>query len=1192
MSLAKFEGQLAGYKLLQRIGAGGYGEVWKAEAPGGLAKAIKLIYGYLGEERASRELKALQRIKEVRHPFLLSLERIEIFDGQLAIFTELADSSLKERFQQCQDAGLPGIARSELLNYLRDAADALDYMSEHFSLQHLDIKPENMLLLGGRIKVADFGLVKEIENVTVSMMGGMTPVYAAPELFDGRPSRHSDQYSLAIVYQEMLTGNLPFPGKTTTQLANQHLHNEPLLLSLPPGDRPIIARSLAKDPLERFPSCKDLIDSLFAAASSHANNNVAPPLKPQAQRCSTVNFTQVCDTKSRPGHAAYDECHHAIPADSARQEGISSPAESLAGIASDDILPSLDKILTAADRPSSSSPESVPAASDDSWLKIEGKAAFTPLPPLNIKAAGSLRPVLVIGAGGAAGRVLGKLQERIRDHWEDDLPAFQMLLLDADSRALAGKPAPGAIDLPSGSKLPVSLRRLEKYHEISAELLRWLDRRWLYNLPRSGRPEGLRPLGRLAFVDNSEEILLRLRAILGQLLAPESLEITSQLTGLPVGSPEPEIYLISSLGGGTGSGMIFDLAYAVRQALAEMEQRSVAVRGILTFSTPRHPDEKKLALANAHAALRELQHYSSSSASANKPFDEIYCVEWGENLDDSQFEGAAERTADYLFAATLAPQRIFFDACRAASAVSPATNSSPEDATRTPNVKSFGLRQLICSRKAVPQIWVDYLCRKIVDRWRGEEKCNARFPSMLSPEDSADASPLLKSSNRNADAENGPPDVSDAKGTLSDLRHRICGRLSTANNVLNKADFSKMLEDSCSESALAHGEPINLLPRHVLQAINLLLGPVRPLGEWVNSPESSMQKNVCEMLGPLTSVEIRNLGEKILQSGGSLPGGFASASANIENILAEVRREDEQNRRSQKHLLEIIGINGKILSAQPVSLSSSRKSWWPFGSSAKVRLALAPGWLEYADCRRELTLLQIDSFILQALKARLSALNEKLRELQHDLQRLAFQYPVEKLPTVDAEEASLRIVYDELRARAAELVRICDERCRGLALMESSAAYLSDDGDFQLVQSADKMLRHSAEEVLLECLRPMMAEVWTREAAAGSVKVWEDIFESAKPLFDDCKGTARILLSAPEPLIAPLRQICLASTGCEPTALISAEEQILVCYELEHLSLPLVAVHCLKDQPELSSLARRLHTRNDVPWSLLQPLPG
>ena len=108
-SMCEVAEPIAGYVLRERIGAGGYGEVWKAEAPGGLHKAVKIVFGCLGEERANTELKSLNRIREVRHPFVLSLERIEVIDGRLIIVSELADASLKDRFQECREAGLPGI---------------------------------------------------------------------------------------------------------------------------------------------------------------------------------------------------------------------------------------------------------------------------------------------------------------------------------------------------------------------------------------------------------------------------------------------------------------------------------------------------------------------------------------------------------------------------------------------------------------------------------------------------------------------------------------------------------------------------------------------------------------------------------------------------------------------------------------------------------------------------------------------------------------------------------------------------------------------------------------------------------------------------------------------------------------------------------------------------------------------------
>src|SRR6516162_941114 len=183
------DAQLAtGYRLIEQLGAGGYGEVWKATAPGGLGKAVKIVYGDTTSPQAVQELRALGRIKEVRHPFLLSLERIEVLDGQLVIVMELAEGSLAERFQRCRENGLAGIPRDELLSHLRDAASALDYMAETHGLQHLDIKPQNLLLVGNRIKVADFGLVRGLGATRVTSLG-VTPMYATPEAFDGRVSR-------------------------------------------------------------------------------------------------------------------------------------------------------------------------------------------------------------------------------------------------------------------------------------------------------------------------------------------------------------------------------------------------------------------------------------------------------------------------------------------------------------------------------------------------------------------------------------------------------------------------------------------------------------------------------------------------------------------------------------------------------------------------------------------------------------------------------------------------------------------------------------------------------------------------------------------------------------------------------------------------------------------------------------------
>src|SRR5262249_15057854 len=126
------------------------------------------------------------------------------------------------------------------------------------------------------VKVADFGLVKHLERSSGSgLMGGVTPIYAAPETFSNKISKHSDQYSLAIVYCELLTGKRPVNGKNVRQLALQHMTETPELGMLPEGDRAAVAKALSKDPDERFSSCTAFIRAL-SGGSQRAGDSSGP----------------------------------------------------------------------------------------------------------------------------------------------------------------------------------------------------------------------------------------------------------------------------------------------------------------------------------------------------------------------------------------------------------------------------------------------------------------------------------------------------------------------------------------------------------------------------------------------------------------------------------------------------------------------------------------------------------------------------------------------------------------------------------------------------------------------------------------------------------------------------------------------------------------------------------------------------
>jgi serine/threonine protein kinase len=265
---------IPGYRLVEPLGSGGFGDVWKCVAPGGLMKAVKLVGGEAnaGGSLAAQEFEAIERIKSIRHPFLLSLERVEVVDGVLVLIMELADRNLQNVLLDYQQQGLPGIPRKQLLGFLEEAAEALDVINFQHGLQHLDVKPHNLFVVSNHVKVADFGLVHRLPGLDADpsaiRRGGATPLYASPETLQGSLSRHSDQYSLAIVYQQLLTGTVPYWSANPYQLLLQHIAGIPDLSALPLADQPLMARALAKSPDQRFASCIDFVRALVEASDS------------------------------------------------------------------------------------------------------------------------------------------------------------------------------------------------------------------------------------------------------------------------------------------------------------------------------------------------------------------------------------------------------------------------------------------------------------------------------------------------------------------------------------------------------------------------------------------------------------------------------------------------------------------------------------------------------------------------------------------------------------------------------------------------------------------------------------------------------------------------------------------------------------------------------------------------------------
>jgi Protein kinase domain len=268
-----------GYRLLDRLGGGAFGEVYRALAPNGELTAVKWLTRPLDDRTVQRELESLRTLSELRHQYLLRTREHHQLNGRLVLIMDLAEGSLSDRLEQCREGGLDAIPVDELLPYFRQAAEGLDFLHQN-KVTHRDIKPQNLLFLKGRVQLADFGLAREQDGSTAftSLICG-TPAYMPPETWQNKISFRSDQYSLAAAYVEMRLGRPVYSAVSLYEIRQCHLRGTPDLAPLEGEERKVLLRALARDPHHRFPTCGAFVKALSNAVRPAPSNPSRFPVK-------------------------------------------------------------------------------------------------------------------------------------------------------------------------------------------------------------------------------------------------------------------------------------------------------------------------------------------------------------------------------------------------------------------------------------------------------------------------------------------------------------------------------------------------------------------------------------------------------------------------------------------------------------------------------------------------------------------------------------------------------------------------------------------------------------------------------------------------------------------------------------------------------------------------------------------------
>ena len=458
-------------------------------------------------------------------------------------------------------------------------------------------------------------------------------------------------------------------------------------------ERPIIGKALSKKPQMRFSDCREFINTLDRVHAQSISEDAEQQADSPQNKKRPGKFSSNSNKPKR--HAPFQNNvssrHHKQP-----EESSSCITESRGQVSDQrrniDVLPEL---LSSAEDAKNHSGQ------NEGTTNVPKKSLF-------------------IGLGGTGTQSLMGLRQKTRETDQDRLKCEQLgfLLIDTDQRGIETVLDPDRKErMPYHATVLIPLKTPQYYRQNSKTDFRQLSRRWVYNIPRSLKTEGVRPLGMLAFLDNA--------AIVFDALHDSILEVAKS-NGDDQYSEPIEIQIVSSAHGGTGSAIAAEVGFMIRQLAAEMEI-PLNVELILTCATPNGIASSDLATASALACLMEINHYfqteglhpqidqiSESSAINQPPFDHVLLVYGGQCGNNRDWEAATVQVSDYLWACTETELGARIEETRI---VAKSTETDQMDQSWTSWLSTVNSRQVEIASKIEPLEAASRLCLRASLQW-------------------------------------------------------------------------------------------------------------------------------------------------------------------------------------------------------------------------------------------------------------------------------------------------------------------------------------------------------------------------------------------------------------------------------------------------------------------------------------------